>query len=112
MQHITLGKKGESQAVYFLKQKGYKILKTNYANKIGEIDIICKFKEEIVFVEVKTRTTEKFGLPREAVTEYKQNKIRLAATLYLQANNMLDQKVRFDVLEVLDEEINHIVGCF
>lgn len=112
MQHITLGKKGEAQAVSFLKKKGYKILKINYTNKIGEIDIICKFNDEIVFVEVKTRTSEKFGLPREAVTEYKQNKIRLAATLYLQANNMLSEKVRFDVVEILDDKIDHIIGCF
>ena len=112
MQHITLGKKGEAMAVSFLKKKGYKILKTNYVNKIGEIDVICKFKDEIIFVEVKTRTTEKFGLPRESVTVHKQNKIRLTATLYLQSNNMLDQKVRFDVIEVLDQEIEHIIGCF
>ena len=112
MQHITLGKKGEAMAVSFLKKKGYKILKTNYVNKIGEIDVICKFKDEIIFVEVKTRTTEKFGLPRESVTVHKQNKIRLTATLYLQSNNMLDQKVRFDVIEVIDQEIVHVIGCF
>ena len=112
MQHIILGKKGEAQAVVFLKKKGYKILKTNYVNKLGEIDIICRHKDEIVFVEVKTRTSEKFGLPRESVTEYKQNKIRLVATLYLQSNNILDSKVRFDVIEVLGEDIEHIIGCF
>ena len=112
MQHIILGKKGEAQAVVFLKKKGYKILKTNYVNKLGEIDIICRHKDEIVFVEVKTRTSEKFGLPRESVTEYKQNKIRLVATLYLQSNNILDSKVRFDVIEVLGEDIEHVIGCF
>ena len=112
MQHITLGRKGEAMAVSFLKKKGYKILKTNYVNKIGEIDVICKYKDEIIFVEVKTRSTEKFGLPREAVTVHKQNKIRLTATLYLQSNNMLDQKVRFDVIEVVDQEIEHVIRCF
>lgn len=112
MQHIVLGKKGESKAVYFLKKKGYKILKTNYINKLGEIDIICRDNDEIVFVEVKTRTSERFGLPRESVTEYKQNKIRLIATLYLQSNNILDSKVRFDVIEVIGDNIEHIIGCF
>ena len=99
-------------AVTYLKKKKYKILEQNYSCDVGEIDIICKDKDEIVFVEVKTRQTQKFGLPREAVTDYKQNKIRLVATIYLQKNNQLNEKIRFDVIEILGDELNHLVGCF
>ena len=112
MEHVILGRKGEAIATNFLKKLKYKIIEINYVNKIGEIDIICKDKKEIVFVEVKTRTSEKFGLPREAVTDYKQNKIRLAATLYLQRTNQYDEKVRFDVIEILGDKIEHFKGCF
>ena len=77
------GFKGERQAVIYLTKLGYSILKNNYTTKLGEIDIIAKDKQTIVFVEVKTRLTTEFGLPREAVTSYKQNKIRLVATEYL-----------------------------
>ena len=106
------GRQGEHAACDFLTKNGYKIIQRNFTSPHGEIDIIAEDEKYIVFVEVKTRTSEKFGLPRESVTEYKQNKIRLTATLYLQTNNLLNQKVRFDVVEVLDEEIEHIVGCF
>lgn len=61
------GKKQEAIAQNFLKKKGYKILESNFSTKIGEIDIVANDKNVIVFVEVKYRTTDGFGLPREAV---------------------------------------------
>ena len=69
-----VGKVSEEKAVKFLKKKGYKILEQNYVNNIGEIDIIAKHKGIYVFVEVKYRESDYFGLPREAVNEYKQRK--------------------------------------
>ncbi len=107
----VLGVTGETKAVDYLKQNGYEIIATNYTNKLGEIDIIAKDKDTIVFVEVKTRSSNKFGLGREAVNYKKQNKIRLVATAYLKYKRMLDSKVRFDVIEI-NEDIYHIENAF
>lgn len=106
------GISGESQAVKYLKKKKYKILQQNYKNAIGEIDIIAKLKETIIFVEVKSRLSLEFGRPAEAVDARKQNKIRLVAAAYLKQNKLLDQPCRFDVIEVLPDEINHIENAF
>lgn len=84
-----LGASGEQRAAEFLKEKGYKILGTNFSNKIGEIDIIAKDKEFVVFVEVKARSSKAFGLPSEAVNFHKQQKIRKVALSYLKSNKML-----------------------
>ena len=106
------GKIGEAVAFNYLKQNDYKILETNFTCKMGEIDIIAKKDEIIVFVEVKARTTKKFGLPCEAVTPYKQHKIKLVATYYLQKTQNFDKICRFDVIEILGENINHIQNAF
>ena len=106
------GNFGEDKATKFLKKQKYKIIKRNYANKLGEIDIIARQKDVVVFVEVKTRTDESFGFAAEAVDLKKQRKIKSVATLYAQKYNVAD--VRFDVIEVYikDERINHIINAF
>ena len=106
------GNFGEDKAAKFLKEQKYKIIKRNYKNKLGEIDIIAKQKDTIVFVEVKTRTDEKYGFAAEAVDTKKQQKIRNVAVLYAQKYNITD--MRFDVVEVYlnEEKINHIVNAF
>lgn len=106
------GRKHEIIAQNFLKKKGYKIIECNYSNEIGEIDIIAKQQDILVFVEVKFRSTSAFGLPREAVGNYKQNKIRKTALLYLQINDLFDCNIRFDVIDILGEEITHIENAF
>ena len=111
-QNREKGKYFEEIARDFLKKKGYKILEQNYINKLGEIDIIAKFKKTIVFVEVKYRKNEYFGLPREAVNEFKQHKIRNIATSYLKSKKLLDSECRFDVVEILGDKITHIENCF
>lgn len=109
----ALGASGEAQAQKFLKRQHYKILETNYKNRLGEIDIIARTKDKtLVFVEVKTRTTAKFGLPREAVTQTKQHKIVQVATLYLQTKKKLQDKIRFDVIDILDGQLTHIPNAF
>ena len=116
MQKNTYGKVGEAIATDFLKQKGYKIIANNYKNKIGEIDIIAKDGDCLVFVEVKARMSRAFGDPAEAVNYYKQQKIRNVATLYLKQHHMLETNCRFDVLSILgqqtDAEIRHIENAF
>lgn len=107
-----LGILGEKQAKDFLIKNKYKIIKTNYTCPVGEIDIIAKQKDVIVFVEVKTRTSAKFGLPRESVTPFKQNKIRSVATCYLKENMLLNSPVRFDVIDILEGNITHIPNAF
>lgn len=109
--HI-LGTKGEIIAKDYLTSQGYTILETNFSNQIGEIDIIAKENDTIVFVEVKTRETLRFGYPREAVTKYKQNKIRQVALVYLKLKRKLNRPVRFDCIEILGDEITHIKNCF
>ena len=112
MKYNIYGKQGEIIATNYLKNKKYKIIETNYTNKIGEIDIIAKKEDEIVFIEVKARSSTKFGLPNEAVNITKQNKIHNVALYYLQTKQLIDEKYRFDVIEILGEDINHIKRCF
>ena len=106
------GKKNEQLAYEYLKKRKYKILEINYVNAIGEIDIIAKDKNAIVFVEVKFRESAAFGYPMEAVDVRKQNKIRRVATIYLKQNSLFDEEIRFDILSVLGEEITHIENAF
>ncbi len=109
----TYGNIGENLATKYLENKGYKIVCQNFSNKLGEIDIIAKDKDYIVFVEVKARHSAKYGLPREAVTLYKQNKIRMVALSYLKTIHKLDSNCRFDVIEIFgDDEITHIINAF
>ena len=107
-----LGTKGEVLAKDFLKKKGYKIIEVNFSNQIGEIDIIAKQGETIVFVEVKTRSSNKFGLPSAAVGFHKQNKIRSVALSYLKSTKNLETQARFDVIEASENEIRHIENAF
>ena len=98
-----IGDRGEKLAAKFLKKKGYKILKKNYADSGYEIDIIAEDEEHTVFVEVKTRTvgreSAKEPRPASSVTPEKQRKIISAAKYYL-AFRKSDKKVRFDIVEV------------
>ncbi len=115
MQPNTYGKRSEIIASDYLKTKGYKILEVNYKNKIGEIDVIAKDKNYIVFVEVKARTSQKFGHPFDAIDEIKQQKIRRIASLYLVKNQKYGSACRFDAISILgleNPEITHIVDAF
>lgn len=115
MQSHIYGKSSEIIASNYLKDKGYKILYTNYKNKIGEIDIIAKDGDTIVFVEVKARASRAFGDPLEAIDERKIYKIHNVATGYLKFTKQLDAKCRFDAISILgkdDYEIRHIVDAF
>jgi len=98
---LYLGKKGEEIAVGLLKDNGYKILLRNYKTKLGEIDIIASDKGTICFIEVKTRQSDRFGLPSEAVSASKQRQISKAALVFLKERNILDKKARFDVVSIL-----------
>ena len=107
-----LGRAGEKLAVDFLKKKGFKILTTNYKTPVGEIDIIALDKDVITFIEVKTRSSDNYGMPCEAVDRKKQEKYYRSATYYLQREKKMDSKCRFDVVEIENGQINHIFNAF
>ena len=107
-----LGRIGENKAAEFLKKQGYKILETNYKNSLGEIDIIAKDGEYTVFAEVKTRTTESFGAPSEAVDFRKRRQYFKVAQFYAVKKGISGAPMRFDVIEIEKEKINHIIDAF
>ncbi len=109
------GTAGEQYACKFLSKKRYKILSRNFQTRFGEIDIVCRDKNNIVFVEVKTRGQQHIASGREAVTYSKQGKIIKAAVQYLQQNPSTLQP-RFDVVEVTEDggkySAEHIINAF
>ncbi|MCE5193841.1 MAG: YraN family protein [Nitrospiraceae bacterium] len=109
------GIEGEKLAEDYLKDKAYRIISKNYKTKIGEIDIIADDNGTLVFVEVKTRKSNYFGYPFEAVGSKKQHKLKNLALLYLKKYK-LDCPVRFDVISILlntaDGHIEHIKDAF
>ena len=108
----VLGKKGEKLVADYLKKQGCKILETNYRTPFGEADIIVEDGEEIAFVEVKTRTSDSYGQPSEAVGKDKQRRYRrIAECFWLQTGK--EPNARFDVVEVwADGRIEHIKNAF
>lgn len=94
------GKDAEALAAKALKKDGYKILEKNYRSRWGEIDIIAKDDDTIVFVEVKARMSETYGNPKESVTIGKQKKISNTARFYLKENKKFDSRARFDVVAI------------
>lgn len=107
-----LGKNGEKLVQRYLKKRGYKILQCNYRTPFGEADIIAKEKDEIVFVEVKARTSESYGTPREAVVAEKRRRYYQIAKFFWLENGE-EPNARFDVAEVDgDGNINYFKNAF
>ncbi len=119
--NIYIGKCGENAAAEYMKSCGYEIRERNYKTIFGEIDIIAKKDEYIVFCEVKSRSNINYGEPCEAVNIKKQQKIIRTAYNYIEENNVLSN-FRFDVCEVFHKitsdrgyevkKINYIEGAF
>lgn len=108
----AVGSQYEKLATAYLIEEGYQILCNNYYCKFGEIDIIAKHHEYIVFIEVKYRKTKQFGYPREAVTYQKRRHIIKTAQYYLMTQIGWEQACRFDVIEILDGNITHLIAAF
>ena len=114
-----IGRLGEDFAARWLEYRGCEILERNFRTKYGEVDIIARSEKHLMFIEVKTRSNDKFGQPREAVTYYKQKRIVYAAEEYIKANSY-DRNLRFDVIEVYfasrydsrPEKMTHIKSAF
>ncbi len=103
---------GEKIAQNYLKNKGYKIIETNFYTRKGEIDIIAQKDKCIIFVEVKTRNNFEYGTPAMAVNAIKKTHIKNSAKIYIHTNKLYGWNVRFDVIEVIIKsgkcQINHI----
>jgi len=111
--HRRIGNEYEELACNYLKQNGFTIVERNFYSRHGEIDIIAREVDCLVFVEVKYRRTTRYGTPQEAVTLKKQQAIRYTAKYYLYKNGLTDkEKDRFDVIGILKENINHIRNAF
>lgn len=113
--HIELGKKGEALARKLLLQKGYTILETNWRFEKDEIDIIALEGEELVVVEVKTRSSAYYGHPEEAVGTQKEGFLIRGAEAFLEERNM-DREVRYDIVSVIlndrEQQLHHIQDAF
>jgi putative endonuclease len=99
--HQVFGQSGEAVAIEHLKKNGYRILASNYRTPLGEIDIIAKDKETLVFAEVKARRSDRFGSPKWAITPQKKRKLSMLALYYLKSANLTRQKARFDVVSIV-----------
>ncbi len=96
----NMGNKGEDLACEYLKRQGYKILERNFRSKLGEIDIIAKEKDTLVFVEVKYRNLPDQEHPKAAVDQRKQGRLSKVALTYLKAKSLLEYRARFDVVAI------------
>jgi putative endonuclease len=97
---IQTGKRGEDIAAAYLKNRGYRIIERNYKCLFGEIDIVAKDGDTVVFVEVKSRKSEKFGDPQGAVGREKQKKISRISLKYLEEKHLYPCDARFDVVAI------------
>lgn len=117
MNNRKLGTIGENHGAKYLKNKNYKILQLNFQCPYGEIDIVAKDKNTLVFVEVKTRRSTHFGKGMEAVNFYKQQKLRKTALYYINEKKPVFSSIRFDVIDILIQneheiKIEHIENAF
>ncbi len=106
------GHSAEKAAVAFLRSIGYDIVETNYTCSIGELDIIAKDDEELVFVEVRSRATDEFGDALAAVGPHKQRQVVRVAQAYLSNVAPVFETCRFDVIGITGEKLEHIVDAF
>ena len=107
-----LGARGEAAAASWYEARGYKVEQRNWRCREGELDLVVRKQRTIVFCEVKTRTTTAFGLPQEAVTHEKRQRIRQLAAKWLEESPIRARQIRFDVAAVLDGKLEMIEGAF
>ncbi len=100
------GLEGEDFAVRFLKSKGYRIIERNFRTRYGEIDIVARRKAEIVFLEVKTRSSDSFGVPQEAVDRRKLSKISTVASHFIQKKGLENFSIKFEIVAIKKKD-NH-----
>jgi putative endonuclease len=112
--NILKGRGGENIACAYLKSKGYRVLSRNFTTEAGEIDVIFTDENTLIFGEVKTRFSDGYGFPAEAVTYRKRAAINRVASQYIKKFMLFGADVRFDIIEVYASEnrVNHIENAF
>ena len=108
----SLGAAGEARAADWYARRGYAVLDRNWRCREGELDLVVRRGRMLVFVEVKTRRTDRFGVPAEAVTHDKQRRLRRLAHLYLDATGRRAGALRFDVVSILGGQLEVIQAAF
>lgn len=108
----VIGNRGEDIAVHFLLKQGYQILERNYRCRFGEIDIIGRDNNYLVFIEVKYRKDINKGYPVEAVGYYKQRRIINTAKYYVKIKHLNNIDIRFDIVEIVNNKIRVINNAF
>ena len=109
---VKIGHEYEQFAANFYKENDYEIIESNWQDSHREIDLIVQKNKLIVFVEVKSSASKKYGHPVERVDKRKQNNLIKAAQKYLQENNIKDFDLRFDVVTFLDGQLEHYPNAF
>lgn len=113
--HNEFGKQGENLAINYLKNRGYTILEKNWRYRKAEIDIIAKLQNEIIIIEVKSRSSDYFGNPQEFI-DHKKIKLLVEAANHYVILNDLDIEVRFDIVAILRKkgklDIEHFENAF
>lgn len=108
----ALGAHGEDEAARWYEARGYEVLSRNWRCRDGELDLVVRRGAELVFVEVKTRTSDRFGLPAEAVTAAKQRRLRTLANRFLAESGARSPHLRFDVVSILGGRLEVIEAAF
>jgi putative endonuclease len=108
----ALGASGEEAAALWYRQHGYEVLARNWRCRDGELDLVVRRHRTIVFCEVKTRTTDRFGVPAEAVNYEKRRRLRVLAAKWLEASPVRPREIRFDVASVMGGLVEVIEGAF
>ena len=111
-----VGAQGEDRAAKYLSAHGYRIIEKNWRCRLGEIDLVVKEADTLVFCEVKTRSNQSFGHPLEAITASKIEKLRRLGEAYMQAAAKTDVALRFDVISIIENgensRLEHIKDAF
>jgi putative endonuclease len=112
----SIGIQGEEIAAEYLKGQRYRVIETNFRCRCGEIDIVARDGNTLVFVEVKTRRTSSYGPPQLSVTQFKQRQISKAALTYLTKSRLTEMNARFDVISIVltgeRSVVDHIKNAF
>ena len=113
--HNELGRLGENMAKDFLEKKGFKIIDLNWRHHLHEVDIVAIHQKMWIFIEVKTRSTLKYGFPDESVDIKKERMLQEAAEIYIEQKDFC-YEIRFDIISILknehEEKIYHIIDAF
>jgi putative endonuclease len=110
--HLLQGRKGERIACRFLLRQGFDILARRYRSRSGELDIIAFEKETLVFIEVKSRSSRKFGEPWEFVDWQKQQLLRRTAEDFIANHDLVEYAYRFDIVSVVGKEVSLFRNAF